>query len=526
MYGLTIFRPIATIKDMRATKYQLAKWTPIRNLAWLAITGWVATGCSQPDTLDRIQQEQVLHVVTHPAPTVYVEESGQASGFEYDLARLFADHLDVELRLEVVEDLPELFDRLDQGHTHFAAAGLGIDTNLRERYGQGPAYLRTRPIVVYRAGNGRPTDPGDLVGQSIMVRSGGPHEHRLERIREVYPDLEWQSRPNVDATELLHRVHEGELDLAIISANELQVNKVYFNKVREAFPLDSPQPIAWLFPNTNNGSLRLEARRFFRDLRRDGTLAQLEERHYGHLDRLDYVGARTFVRHLENRLPDYRRTFIEAGEAYDLDWRLLAAIGYQESHWRPDAVSPTGVRGLMMLTRPTAAQMGVDNRRDPTESIWGGARYFRQLTRMIPQSISEPDSTWFALAAYNVGYGHLEDARILTERGGKDPNKWMDVKEFLPRLAQRKWYTQTRHGYARGYEPVIYTQNIRRYYDVLKWMLPEEPDEVQLTADMDSPLSEGAHVEAGDDGSPESSGEARSGERRPASGIRVTPPTL
>ncbi len=511
---------------MRVMKYQPAKWVRIRNLACLTLMGWMAMGCSQPDALDRIQQEQVLHVVTHPAPTVYVEESGQASGFEYELARLFAQHLDVELRLEVVEDLPELFDRLDQGHTHFAAAGLGIDTNLRERYEQGPAYLRTRPIVVYRAGNDRPESPGDMVGQSIMVRSGGPHEHRLERIREVHPDLDWESRPDVDATELLHRVHEGELDLAIISANELQINKVYFSRVREAFPLDSPQPIAWLFPNTNNESLRLEARRFFRDLREDGTLAQLEERHYGHLDRLDYVGARTFVKHLENRLPRYQTTFMEAAEAYDLDWRLLAAIGYQESHWRPDAVSPTGVRGLMMLTRPTAAHMGVNNRLDPTESIWGGARYFRQLTRMIPERISEPDRTWFALAAYNVGYGHLEDARILTERGGKDPTKWMDVKEFLPRLAQRQWYTQTRHGYARGYEPVIYTQNIRRYYDVLKWMFPEEPEEVELASDMDSPLSEGAQMRPGEDAGSESSDEARSGIRTTDSGIRITPPTL
>lgn len=523
---MTILCTLATIKAMDVTKYQPVNHSQFRSLLWLLIIGWITTGCSQPDALDRIQQEQVLHVVTHPAPTVYVEEGGQASGFEYDMVRLFADHLGVELRLEVVDDLPELFDRLDQGHTHFAAAGLGIDTNLSERYEQGPAYLRTRPIVVYRAGNSRPEGPGDLVDQSIMVRSGGPHEHRLERIREVHPDLEWESRPDVDATELLHRVHEGELDLAIISANELQVNKVYFNQVREAFPLDSTQPIAWLFPNTNNESLRDEARRFFRNLRQDGTLAQLEERHYGHLDRLDYVGARTFVRHLENRLPRYRTTFMEAAEAHDLDWRLLAAIGYQESHWRPDAVSPTGVRGLMMLTRPTAAHMGVDNRLDPTESIWGGARYFRQLTRMIPNNIPEPDRTWFALAAYNVGYGHLEDARILTERGGKDPTKWMDVKEFLPRLAQRQWYTQTRHGYARGHEPVIYTQNIRRYYDVLKWMYPDEPDEIELASDMDSPLSEGAHMELGEGDSDESDDSTRDRERRQATGIRITPPTL
>ena len=150
-------------------------------------------------------------------------------------------------------------------------------------------------------------------------------------------------------------------------------------------------------------------------------------------------------------------------------------MGYQESHWNPDAVSPTGVRGIMMLTEATARQLGVEDRVDPRQSIFGGARYLRRIKRKIPERIAEPDRTWLALAAYNIGFGHLEDARILTQANGGDPDRWEDVREHLPLLADPKWHTRTRHGYARGGQPVHYVENIRYYYDVLLWL-----DERQL----------------------------------------------
>ena len=434
----------------------------------------VLAACSQPTTLDRINQEGVLHVVMPPASTVYYRENGDPSGFEYELVRQFADFLEVELRVEVVESLPELYRRLDEHHTHLAPAGLAVTPALANRYRVGPVYARSRPVVVYNADIDTPQTPSDLVEHSIAVRTGSASDQQLDTLREALPELEWRSQGEQDPTELLHRVNQGELDITVINSRELENNQVFFSNIRDGFALSNPRPVGWLLPKMGDGSLMQAARAFFQTIRNNGTLAQLEERFFGHLDRLGYVGARTFTTHLENRLPRYRDTFLAAARAHKLDWRLLAAIGYQESHWEPQAVSPTGVRGLMMLTRDTAARVGVKNRLDPEASIWGGARYFRMLHDRIPQNITEPDRTWFALAAYNVGYGHLQDARRLTEDDSSNPDRWLDVKEYLPLLAQRQYYTQTRYGYARGYEPVLYTQNIRRYYDVLKWMFPEE----------------------------------------------------
>jgi len=128
------------------------------------------------------------------------------------------------------------------------------------------------------------------------------------------------------------------------------------------------------------------------------------------------------------------------------------------------------VRGLMMLTQNTARHVGIKNRLDPEQSILGGARYFKQVLKKIPERIPQPDRTWLALAAYNVGFGHLEDARKITEINDGDPDKWIDVKKNLPLLSRKKWYKKTRHGYARGYEPVKYVENIRKYYELLVWM--------------------------------------------------------
>jgi membrane-bound lytic murein transglycosylase F len=206
---------------------------------------------------------------------------------------------------------------------------------------------------------------------------------------------------------------------------------------------------------------------FFVGVRADGTVARLLERYYGDQQRFDYLFSRNFLEHVQSRLPRYLDWFKEAADKHEIDWRLLAAMGYQESKWDPGAVSFTGVRGLMQLTEDTAAMMRAGDRLDPRASIFGGARYLARLMTMVPPRIPEPDRTWFAVAAYNVGFGHLEDARILAQQQGRDPDRWEDVREFLPLLAQERWYTRTRRGYARGWEPVRYVDNVQAYLNIL-----------------------------------------------------------
>jgi membrane-bound lytic murein transglycosylase F len=230
-----------------------------------------------------------------------------------------------------------------------------------------------------------------------------------------------------------------------------------------------------VFPPGDDLSLVDKANEYLQSLRKDGQLDRILEKYYTYVADFDYVGTRRYMQHIEQRLPEYRAMFEQAGEETGIDWRLLAAIGYQESHWNPQAVSPTGVRGLMMLTRDTMRQLGIDaDRHDAQVSIDGGARYIAQVKQRLPKRVKDPARTWMALAAYNVGYGHLEDARLLAKEAGADPDKWIEVKRYLPRLSQKKWYKKTRHGYARGHEPVRYVENIRSYYDILMWVTERE----------------------------------------------------
>ncbi|WP_227519876.1 membrane-bound lytic murein transglycosylase MltF [Mangrovitalea sediminis] len=478
------------------------------------LAGCLLSACSPPSTLERIHQEKVLHIITRNAPSVYYEGRDGPAGFEYELAKRFADDLGVRLQVRVADNRSEIFSVLNKGYASFAAAGLAITPERAKRYKLSPVYLHAHPMIVYRDGTPRPDKPEDLVGRSIMVIANSSHVADLKALQKRYPGIRWEAHKDMDTVDLLQAVNDGKTDLAVVDSNELDINQAFFPKVRKGFQFAREDSFAWFFPASEDNSLVDKAKAFFKKIEADGTLAQLRERYYGHQNRLSYVGARTFVYHVRNRLPNYEDVFREAASTYKLDWRLLAAIGYQESHWRPNAVSPTGVRGLMMLTLDTAQDLGINNRLNPEASILGGAKYFSQILQQIPDHIPEPDRTWFALASYNVGYGHVEDARILAQAAGKDPDKWADVKDYLPLLAQKKWYSRTKHGYARGQEAVVYVQNIRRYFDVLAWM--------------NQPASNGevvaSQTELKQGGTPDKQ-HAMADVKLPA-GLQLTPPTL
>jgi len=422
-------------------------------------------GCSQPSTLQEIRNEGVLHVITRASPSIYYEAHEAPTGYDYELAQRFAEELGVELRLRLAEDNSDILSVLSRNYAHIGMAGMTMRPELEGRFEAIPIGVSAQSVIVYHRDAPRPASLAELSGETVHMLADSNHEHVIRQADGNQPAI--SIHPGLDAAGLLARVENGEITYAVVSSNELELNHVYFPMVKEGLSLGTPRELVWLLPAEQDQTLANALKAFLEKKREEGVMAQLAERFYGHLDQLNYVGARTFMHHARNRLPKYQALFREYAEESGMDWRLLAAIGYQESHWRPNAVSPTGVRGLMMLTRNTASHIGINNRLDPEESIEGGARYFRIVHAKIPERIPEPDRTWFALASYNVGFGHLEDARRLTESAGKDPDKWMDVKEFLPLLAQKKWYSQTRFGYARGHEPVLYVQNIRRYYDVL-----------------------------------------------------------
>jgi membrane-bound lytic murein transglycosylase F len=366
--------------------------------------------------------------------------------------------------------LTDVLDAVRDGYADIAAAGLSITRTREQHLRFGPPYQYVTQKVIYRYGEPRPDSPADLVGHGLMVLADSSHAARLEVLQEQYPKLKWTASDAVESEELLAQVAHADLDYTVADSNEFALDRRYYPELRAAFDLKPPEPIAWAFRRTDDLSLYNAAVAFFSRIRADGKLAQIVERYYGASDDFDYVGTRTFIHDIKTLLPDYQPWFQDAAENTGIDWRLLAAIGYQESHWDPHAVSPTGVRGVMMLTLGTAGDLGIENRINPEQSILGGAQYFSLMKARIPDEVHEPDRTWMALAAYNVGIGHIFDAREITRERGGNPNRWIDVRASLPLLTEKKWYSQTKYGYARGEQPLIYVANIRSYYSILNWI--------------------------------------------------------
>ena len=432
-----------------------------------------------PSILERVKQGGELIVLTRNSPVTYYEGPDAPAGLEYDMAKMFADELGVELKMVVPENFSDVLDGIREGKAHFAAAGLTVTAERKKEFRFGPPYQEITEQLVYHADQPKPKNLSKLDGELEVVK-GTSHEERLIYLKQIIKDLSWKSHSDLESEDLLQLVADEIVDYTIADSNEITLNKPFLLKLRVAFDVSEPQQLAWMFPKDGDDSLYNAAVEFFEKIKENGELTRMIERAYGHADSFTYVGTIVFRRHVAKRLPPYESMFRLAAKKNGLDWRLLAAIGYQESNWNPKAVSPTGVRGIMMLTQKTAGDLGVKNRLDPASSIDGGARYFAKTRKRIPARIKDPDRSWMALAAYNVGFYHLEDARIITQKRGLDPDKWIDVRTSLPLLAQRKWYKNTKYGYARGWEPVRYVENIRSYYDILRRddeaLHPEAPE--------------------------------------------------
>jgi membrane-bound lytic murein transglycosylase F len=430
----------------------------------------IGTCSRMPGSFEQIRLQGVLKVVTRNSPLAYYEGAAGPEGPEYELALGFARRLGVRLELSLAASGAAALEEIRHNRAQVAAAGIIATQAGRAEFLFGPVYQRIDQYIVYRVQDPLPRTPEDLIGKRILVIRDSTHAAALARLAAEWPGLAFTEVEGRDPMDLLAAVAAGEADVTVADSTEFSLGRHFHPELRPAFKLAESESIAWALA-PQGGDLLPQVERYFRELESIGRLTELLERHQRALVRYDRVDAGSFVASVRERLPQYQMFFEEAAAETGIDWRLLAAVGYQESRWDVAAVSPTGVRGLMMLTAETAQRVGVRDRGDARDSILGGARYLRLIRDTIPPRIGEPDRTWLALAAYNVGYGHLEDARVLAQRRGRSPDSWNDVRETLPLLAQERWYTRTRRGYARGWEPVGFVRNVQTYAELLNWLV-------------------------------------------------------
>ncbi len=406
-----------------------------------------------------------LVVLTRPGILTYAkDDNGNPAGLEYDLAQAFAQELGVGIKFEIAEPA-ELESKLASAKYHIAAAWLspgGAD----EIQATPPIFL-TRDVLAQHDASLPLTELKQLAGKTVHVMAGTRQAESMNRLAKEIPGLEVVEVSKGDILELLEKVGNRRIQYVAMDENFEDIADQHIPNLRTTLPLSDSQPVVWLLGKQPNPELRARLDTFIERVQHDGTLARLEDRYLGHVRRLNQADIIKFLGEIETTLPKYRKYFQAAQALTGIDWRLIASVSYHESHWDPNATSYTNVRGIMMLTEETADRLEVSNRLEPSESILAGARYINMLKDMLPEDVEEPDRTWLALAAYNIGPGHLNGARMLAKQLKADPNAWYDMKRVLPKLAQPKYYQQLKAGRARGGEAVILVENIRSYYDIL-----------------------------------------------------------
>ena len=449
----------------------VGRWSTTWELSQPSDTNQTVVAEVKENKLEQIKKRGELEVVMVNGPTTYFVGATGPEGFDYIMMREFAEYLGVKLKLHVVATVNDALEMTKKGVGDITVGALTKTIKRQKEFIFGPSYYNVKEVVVCDQKMIRqktfPRSIEDLVGLKITVGDDTSYVETLQAIQKELPELHFNRAKEMSSEELLAQVAVGKIECSVVDSNIFAVNNRYYPTLRKAFALSKNKQLSFIVREESE-ELNATLNGWLTHVERSGDMARLVDHYYSYTNSFNYVNLRAFHKRLKTRLPKYKKLFIKAGKKYDIPWTLLAAQSYQESHWDRLAKSPTGVRGLMMLTRVTAKEVGIKHRTNAASSIYGGAKYFHKLYERIPKEVKKIDRYKFAYAAYNVGMGHLYDARALARRLGKNPNVWKDLKTVLPLLSKKKYYRHLKHGYARGQEPVDYVDAIYEYHVILE----------------------------------------------------------
>jgi len=421
--------------------------------------------------LDKIKQRKKLNVVLLNSPSCYYIGVNGPSGFEYDLVKDYANRLGVELNITTVHTVKEALSYANKPNIDIISASVTKTKKREKLYNFGPTYFEVREqLICSKTLNQEdrfPKDLEDLSNVNIVVGEKTSYEETLKKLINDGYELNITLVSENSTEELLEKVSKGLIDCTVSDSNIYAINLRYFTNLALAFNISATEELAWIIPFGAN-KLKADLYEWINAFNQSGKMIELKDHYYSYVFFFDYYDKKMFYKRIKTRLPKYIKIFKSVAKTYDLPWTLIAAQSYQESHWNPKATSFTGVRGLMMLTLKTAKILGVKNRLNPKESVKGGVRHLKELLKRIPKTVEGENRLKYALAAYNIGLGHLYDAMSLAKRMRLNQNSWSDLKKVLPLLSQRKYYKFVKYGYARGSEPVRYVEAIYDYKDILE----------------------------------------------------------
>lgn len=435
----------------------------------------LAAGCQPEFPVLPLSESTELVVAVRESPTTYQAdgEQGSGNGFEYDLLELLAQRMGLTLRIMALDTDAAVIEAVETHRAHLAAGWLSLPEGKPELIATQPIQA-SQPVLVQATTGIAVRKEDDLAGATIHVRTGSILLPRLHELASRVKDLKIVEQPDKDGLQTVEMLADDKIRFLVTDEPTVRVADTLYPDIRATLGIGKPREIVWLSHPRRKEAIIDPANAFLAEIAKNGVLPEVRDRYFGHVRRLDREDASEFLARVTSELPKYQTMFESAAKRTGIDWRLLAALAYQESHWNPLATSPTNVRGMMMLTEDTADRLGVTDRLDARQSIMAGADYLRTLRNQLPDSVPEPDRTWIALGAYNLGMGHMNGGRQIARSLGANPDSWFELKRVLPLLSRPEYYARLKAGKARGGEAVILVENVRAYYDILLRHFPED----------------------------------------------------
>jgi membrane-bound lytic murein transglycosylase F len=417
-------------------------------------------------SLDRVLAAGELRVIMGSSPHSYYVYRNESRGFDYELAREFADRVGVRLRVVPCRTWEEMLTALDRGQGDMIAAGIEITRTRARRVAFSDSYREVQPHLISNRRLAPITALHDLAGKTVDVGRGSAHHERMEELRSQGIDVAIRVHDNVVEDQLIQQVVRGEADFTVANSNvALMIRRYYPSAAVRPLSRDTI-PLGW--------AVRHDARHllgsingFFRVMRQTGRLEDIYEKYHWNIGDYDYIDLKMFHERMRTRLPRYRPFIKDAALRNGFDWCLIAAQAYRESHLDPLARGASDAQGLLQVLPATGRSLKVTDLLDPVANIKAGVQYLRWIYDQF-EGMDENDRLLTSLAAYNAGPGHIQDARRLASNMGLDPSRWESMVASLPLLRFRKYYQEAEHGYCRGDITVAYVKHIMIYYDILK----------------------------------------------------------
>ncbi|MBF0303872.1 MAG: membrane-bound lytic murein transglycosylase MltF [Desulfamplus sp.] len=419
--------------------------------------------------LSNILKSGKIRMLTENSPNSYYIYRDQPMGFEYELAKEFAAFIQVELEV-ITPNLDSIFSYLNMDMGDFVAAGITITETREQDMLFTQPYMDVEQKFIYHKSKLPIKSIDELPGRTIHVSSNTTYHDRMLELKNSGINIDMVVHDELATEELIRMVSDNENDVSytVAYSHIALLNYRYYPDICIGISLYDKEHLGWAVRKSNT-ALSDKMIQFFHIIKNNGVFNRIYEKYYGHLaTNFDYPDLKAFHEDVEKRLPKYQKTIIKESERHGFDWRIIAALIYQESRFEPTARSETGVRGLMQVTEEAAKEMGITNRRDTMQNLKAGIGYLNILYKKFNDIPDNMDRMKFALASYNVGYGHVLDAQDIARRYGMNPNRWDSLNKTLPLLSKRGYYSKTKYGYARGHEPVKYIKKVFAYYDILK----------------------------------------------------------